>query len=65
MRWWKIVGLAGLIGGVAVGVTLGARQVQRSRREYVDGDIRDLHERLHARFAQVAPLDDETATVSA
>ena len=59
------MGLAGLIGGVAVGVTLGARQVQRSHREYVDGDIRDLSERLHARFAEVAPLDDEAATVSA
>ena len=59
------MGLAGLIGGVAVGVTLGARQVQRSRREYVDGDILELRERLHARFAQVAPLDDEPRTKSA
>ena len=23
MRWWKILGLAGLIGGVALGVTVG------------------------------------------
>lgn len=53
------MGLAGLIGGVAVGVTLGARQVQRSRREFVDGDIHELRERLHARFAEVAPLDGE------
>ena len=59
------MGLAGLIGGVAVGVTLGARQVQRSRREFVDGDIHELSERLRARFAEVAPLDGEHESVSA
>ena len=58
------MGLAGLIGGVAVGVTLGARQLQRSRRPYVDGDIHELRERLHSRFAEVAPLDGDHLTAT-
>ncbi|MEZ5297830.1 MAG: hypothetical protein R2697_16595 [Ilumatobacteraceae bacterium] len=65
MRWWKILGLAGLIGGVAVAATVGARHVQqRSQREIVDGDIAEISARLHARFAEVAP-SDATESVSA
>jgi hypothetical protein len=55
MRVWKILGLAGLIGGVAVGVAVGARHAQRTRREYVDADITELRDRLRARFAQITP----------
>ena len=32
------IGLAGLVGAVAVGGTVGAKQVQRARGEYVDAD---------------------------
>jgi hypothetical protein len=49
---WKWIGLAGLVGVVAVGATVGAKQVQRSRREYADADPAELRDRLHARFAE-------------
>jgi hypothetical protein len=51
VRLWKILGLAGLVGVVAVGVTVGAKRVQRQRREFVDADPAELRDRLHARFA--------------
>ena len=50
MRWWKTVGLAGLVGVAATGVVI-ARQ-ERRRRAYTPEEIR---ERLHAR------LDDAPA----
>jgi hypothetical protein len=53
MRIWKILGVAGLIGGVAIGVAVGARYLQRSDREIVDGDIAEIRERLHRRFAEI------------
>jgi len=55
VRIWKWIGLAGLLGVVAVGVTVGAKQVQRSRREYVDADPDELRDRLRARFAEATP----------
>ena len=55
MRIWKILGVAGLIGGVAIGVAVGARHLQRSDREIVDGDIAEIRDRLHRRLAQIAP----------
>jgi hypothetical protein len=45
MRWWKTVGLAGLVGVAATGVVI-ARQ-ERRRRAYTPEEIR---ERLHARL---------------
>jgi hypothetical protein len=45
MRWWKTVGLAGLVGVAATGVVV-ARQ-ERRRRAYTPDEIR---ERLHARL---------------
>ena len=59
MRLWKVLGLAGLIGGVALGVSVGARHVERSRREFVDDDIVTLRDRLRARFAQIEPVEPE------
>jgi hypothetical protein len=52
VRIWKWIGLAGLVGAVAVGVTVGVR-AQRSRRHYVDADPAELRERLQARLAAV------------
>ena len=60
MRIWKLVGLAGLIGGVAVGVTVGVRRLQRAERPYVDADITELRARLRRRFAEI-----ETETLPA
>jgi hypothetical protein len=47
MRWWKIAGLAGLVGVAATGVVI-ARE-ERRRRAYTPEEIR---ERLHARLAE-------------
>ncbi|MEA5366843.1 hypothetical protein VA596_45435 [Amycolatopsis sp., V23-08] len=47
MRWWKTVGLAGLVGVAATGVVV-VRQ-ERRRRAYTPDEIREkLHERLAA-----------------
>lgn len=50
MRWWKIVGLAGLAGVAATGAVIA--RSQRRRRAYTPEEIR---ERLHARLAEAAP----------
>jgi hypothetical protein len=48
MRWWKVVGLAGLAGVAATGVVLA--RAERQRRAYTPEEIRA---RLHERAAQV------------
>jgi len=56
MRWWKIVGLAGLAGVAATGVVLA--RAERQRRAYTPEEIRA---RLHERADQVgreAPTED-------
>ncbi|WP_199191229.1 hypothetical protein [Amycolatopsis sp. CA-126428] len=50
MRWWKALGLAGLVGVAATGAVM-ARQ-ERRRRAYTPDEIR---ERLHARLAATPP----------
>lgn len=47
MRWWKVVGLAGLVGVAATGVVLarGTRQRNAYRPE-------EVRERLHRRLAE-------------
>jgi hypothetical protein len=54
MRWWKIAGLAGLVGVAATGVVI-ARE-ERRRRAYTPDEIR---ERLHARLAKT-PAESST-----
>jgi hypothetical protein len=49
MRWWKVVGLAGLAGVAATGVVLA--RAERRRRAYTPDEIR---ERLHQRAAEAA-----------
>lgn len=46
--WWKLLGLAGLLGGVATGAAI-TRQ-ERERRSYSADEIR---ERLHARHSEI------------
>jgi hypothetical protein len=48
VRWWKVVGLAGLAGVAATGVVIARRE--RQRRAFTPEQVRD---RLHARYAQV------------
>ena len=52
MRWWKVLGLAGLAGVAATGVVLA--RAERRRRAYTPEEIRG---RLHARVAEVAEPD--------
>jgi hypothetical protein len=47
MRWWKVLGLAGLAGVAATGVVIA--RSERRRRAYTPAEIR---ERLHARLAE-------------
>jgi hypothetical protein len=56
MRWWKVVGLAGLAGVAATGVVVG--RAERRRRAYTPGEVRD---RLHRRLAEAAgePQSDD------
>ena len=59
MRWWKVVGLAGLAGVAATGVVVA--RAERKRRAYTPDEVRD---RLHQRVAETAepagPADDES-----
>ena len=49
MRWWKWLGIAGLVGVAATGVLI-ARE-ERKRHAYTPDQIRA---RLHERYAEVA-----------
>jgi hypothetical protein len=49
MRWWKVLGLAGLAGVAATGIVLA--RAERQRRAYTPAEIR---ERLHARVNAVS-----------
>lgn len=46
--WWKLLGLAGLVGGVATGAAI-TRQ-ERERRSYSADEIR---QRLHRRHSEI------------
>ncbi|MFC4852372.1 hypothetical protein [Actinophytocola glycyrrhizae] len=47
MRWWKVLGLAGVAGVAATGVAVA--RAERKRRAYTPDEIRG---RLHARAAE-------------
>jgi hypothetical protein len=47
VRWWKILGLAGIAGVAATGVVIV--RAERQRRTYTPDQVR---ERLHARLAE-------------
>jgi hypothetical protein len=49
MRWWKVLGLAGVAGVAATGVVVAG--AERHRRPYTPEEIRS---RLHARLADAA-----------
>jgi hypothetical protein len=49
MRWWKVLGLAGVVGVAATGVVV--TRGERKRRAYTPEDIRA---RLHARLDEGA-----------
>jgi hypothetical protein len=47
VRWWKVLGLASVVGVAATGVVLA--RAERQRRSYTPDQIRA---RLHARLAE-------------
>ncbi|GAA3135038.1 hypothetical protein GCM10010466_27340 [Planomonospora alba] len=49
MRWWKVLGLAGIAGVAATGVVVA--RAERRRRSYTPDEIR---ERLRTRLAEAA-----------
>ncbi|MFJ6673085.1 hypothetical protein ACIQMJ_18405 [Actinosynnema sp. NPDC091369] len=49
MRWWKLLGLAGVAGVAATGVVIA--RAERKRRAYTPDEIRA---RLHARVGEGA-----------
>jgi hypothetical protein len=49
VRWWKWLGLAGVVGVAATGVVIA--RAERRRRAYTPEEIRA---RLHARLAEVS-----------
>ncbi|GAA3235878.1 hypothetical protein GCM10017691_33610 [Pseudonocardia petroleophila] len=49
MRWWKLIGLAGLAGVAATGVV--TVRAERKRQAYTPDEIRS---RLHERAARAA-----------
>jgi cytochrome c-type biogenesis protein CcmE len=51
-RWWKVLGVASVVGVVATGV-LVARD-ERERRSYTPDEVRD---RLRERLTEVDPDD--------
>ncbi len=53
-RWWKVVGLAGVVGVVATGALVA--RGERERRAYSPDEVR---ERLHERHAAAARPDDD------
>jgi hypothetical protein len=56
MRWWKVVGLAGLAGVAATGAVVA--RGERRRRAYTPEQVR---ERLHQRLDETA---DEPERIS-
>jgi hypothetical protein len=52
MRWWKVLGLAGLVGVAASGVVIV--RAERRRRAYTPEEVRA---RLHARLAEASDGD--------
>jgi hypothetical protein len=53
MRWWKLLGLAGVVGVAATGVVVA--RSERERRAYTPDEIRA---RLHARLDETPQQPD-------
>jgi hypothetical protein len=53
MRWWKIVGLAGIVGVAATGVVVA--RAERRRRAYTPEEIRTRLRERHAAASDTPP----------
>ena len=56
MRWWKLLGLAGLAGVAASGVVIA--RAERRRRAYTPEEIRSRLRDRHAEASGSNPADD-------
>ncbi|WP_207914388.1 hypothetical protein [Micromonospora sp. KC213] len=59
MRWWKVLGLAGLAGVAASGVVIA--RAERRRRAYTPEEIRDRLRERHAQAGEGSTPADGTA----
>ncbi|PWR09638.1 hypothetical protein DKT68_11590 [Micromonospora acroterricola] len=57
MRWWKVLGLAGLAGVAASGVVIA--RAERRRRAYTPEEIRQRLLERHAQASDVAKPTDQ------
>jgi hypothetical protein len=57
MRWWKVLGVAGLVGVAATGAVVA--RAERKRRAYSPEEVRD---RLRERLAEAESGDASTGT---
>lgn len=57
MRWWKLLGLAGIVGVAASGVLVA--RAERQRRSYTPDEIRT---RLHERLSEAPPGSTSAGT---
>jgi hypothetical protein len=60
VRWWKWIGLAGLVGAAAGAVVV----TQRRRRTWREYDPDELRSRLHARLAEARAGDPAVSDTS-
>lgn len=56
LRWWKVLGLAGLAGVAASGVVIA--RAERRRRAYTPEEIRARLRDRHAQASTAKPADD-------
>ncbi|MGS2615468.1 hypothetical protein ACVCAH_13225 [Micromonospora sp. LZ34] len=56
MRWWKVLGLAGLAGVAASGVVIA--RAERRRRAYTPEEIRARLRDRHTQATAAKPADD-------
>lgn len=58
MQWWKLLGLAGVVGVAATGVVVA--RAERRRRAYTPEEIRARLRDRHAGATTTAPADGES-----
>ncbi|MGI5148884.1 hypothetical protein ACQEVC_21400 [Plantactinospora sp. CA-294935] len=60
MRWWKVIGVASVVGVAATGVVLA--RAERRRRAYTPDQIRDRLRERHAEAVGEATSTDSGPT---
>ena len=60
MRWWKVIGLAGVVGVATTGVVIA--RSQRRRNAYTPDQVRARLQARHAEAARQAPQNGKVRT---